>query len=95
VSNKAFGHITDVSLNSPYSGGVVGFECIVIDSSGNNVLTGGSQNSGVSVPFSYSDTAQGIWQLIVAGLRALLSDPTLEVVCMPGSFDQFVLNQSY
>lgn len=95
MANKAFGHIIDVSLNSPSPGGVVSFECIVIDSSGNNVLTGGSQNTGVSVPFSYTDTPQAIWQLIIAALRLNLSDSTLEVVHMPGSFDQLVFDRSY
>lgn len=94
MANRAFGYINDVSPGFT-SGGGVGFKFIALDSSGNNVMPGGGQTGNVEPSFSYSDTPQNIWASIVSGVRAYMSDPTIEVVCLPGSFDQFVLDRSY
>lgn len=95
MANKVFGYIAGVALNLPSSGGVASFDGIAIDSSGNNILPFGSTGIGVTVPFSYSDTPLTIWEAIVAAFRLDLGDPTIEVVCMPGTFDQLVETRSY
>ncbi len=94
MANRAFGYINDVSLGF-LSGGGVGFKFIAIDSSGANVLPGGASSGNVEPSFSYSDTPQSIWATIVSAVRVYMSDPSIEVVCLPGSFDQFVLDRSY